>query len=124
MLQMAGEALARGMGLKPQQVALLFRVGWVLIVTTHIAYVCGLFAWFGWSAAPFASAADMAEIQKSMRVTARISLQQEIRSQVAAWCALPSGPPREAIYQRIESLRIELKQVEPNAEIPPLKCDQ
>jgi hypothetical protein len=113
--------LATAMGLTKENVALLLRVGWVVLVSAHIAYVCGLLALVGLTGQPFARASDLAEIQRNLRVSARINLQAEIRAQGEAFCSL-TGKSRDVVGERIEKLRLELKSIEPNADIPVIIC--
>jgi hypothetical protein len=121
MLPQAGAALVKGMGLTSRNVSLLIRVGWVIAMSVHAAYVCGLLAVIGLTGQPFARASDLAEIQRNLRVSARINLQAEIRAQGEAFCSL-TGHSRDVVGERIEKLRIELKSIEPNAEIPVIVC--
>jgi hypothetical protein len=116
-------ALGAAMGLTKENVSLFLRVGWVIIVSSHIAYVCGWLAFVGLTVGqPFARAADIQEIQRTMRVSARISLQTEIRAQARAYCVLTDEQARDVVRERIERLRLELLEIEPKAEIPIVIC--
>lgn len=110
MFNVVQEALEKGMGLKVEHQRVLIRVGWVLIVTGHIAWVCGWLVSIG-LAAPFARAGDVDELKKASLVTARIQLQVEIREQTKAYCTLPEGAPREYVLRRIDDLRAELYEI-------------
>ena len=47
------EAIIKGLNLSTSQVSFLVKAGWVIIVTVHVAWVCGAFAFMG-VASPFA----------------------------------------------------------------------
>ncbi len=110
MLDKAGTALVVGMGLKPTHVKVLIRVGWVSIVSIHIAWVCGWLGFVG-LATPFARAADVQDIQKTLRVSAEIQLQSELRAQKNMWCKNTDEKTRETIMHRIDELRRNLREI-------------
>lgn len=110
MLDKAGDALVEGMGLKKPQVRLLIRVGWVLLVSGHIAWVCGWLVLFGLRV-PFANAADVDELKANARLTLQLQLQQELRVQKNAWCSVADEKVRDGIMIRIDQLRNNLREV-------------
>lgn len=109
-MPIAGDALVTGMGLKPQQIKLLIRVGWVLGVSFHMAWVCGWLVAFG-LASPFARAGDVEQLQKAARVSARLNLQTELRIQIRVWCTHGDDEVKRAAYGNIQRLRIDLEDI-------------
>ena len=110
MLEQAMRALVAGMGLQPRHIKLLLRVGWVLIVSIHIAWVCGWLVGIG-AAAPFARASDVSELKDNSKLMLTLQLQQELRAQKSAWCQIPDENVRTAIMNRIDQLRQNLRTV-------------
>lgn len=110
MLSQLSQALETGMGLRREHQRVLIRTGWVLIVSGHIAWACGWLASFG-LAAPFARAADVDKLLRAAEVNARISMQQEIRVQVRAYCQTTDEEVRLLTLKRIDELRTELWEI-------------
>ena len=106
----AWSALEKGMGLRREHQRLLIRVGWVLGVSFHIAWVCGLTAFMGLGT-PFARASDVDKLMRAAEVNARISMQQELRVQVRLWCTTPDQEVRDIAYRRIDELRHDLREI-------------
>lgn len=102
--------MSLGLGLKPHHWKVLIRVGWVVFVSFHIAWVCGWLVTFG-LLSPFARAADVSEIQKTLRVSAEIQVQAELRIQKSLWCNNTDERVRNAIMQRIDELRRNLREI-------------
>jgi hypothetical protein len=110
-------ALERGMGLKEGQSKLLIRVGWIIIVSVHIAWVCGWLVTFG-LASPFVRAAEIAavngeisDIKAYQRLTLTLQLQGELRAQKSAWCVVQDSISRVSIMNRIDFLRQQLRDI-------------
>lgn len=103
-------ALETGMGLKREHQRVLIRVGWVLGVSFHIAWVCGLTAVVGLST-PFARAGDVEKLMRAAEVNARISMQQELRVQTRLWCTTQDPEIRSVAYRRIDELRHDLFEI-------------
>lgn len=110
MLSNAFDALVVGMGLKPPHIRFLTRVTWVVLVSGHIAWVCGYLITFGF-AAPFARASDVEELKNAAKVSARINMQTEIRVQTRLWCTNTDPEIRASAYQNIQRLRIDLEKI-------------
>lgn len=106
----AGKAMALGMGLKSNHLRVLIRVGWVLLVSGHIAWVCGWLVSVGLTG-PFARASDMAQVQRTLAVSARIQIQQELREQKRLWCSVENEQSRSLIMRRIDELRGNLREI-------------
>jgi hypothetical protein len=66
------DLVSEGFGLNRQQRGLLIRVGWVIIVTTYMAWTLGLMAFMGVSS-PFATAGDLKEMERRMQDTIKQS---------------------------------------------------
>jgi len=109
-LDHGAKALSLGLGLKQHHWKILIRVGWVLLVSGHIAWVCGWFAVVGLST-PFAKASDMQAVQKMLAVSTRISLQQELRMQKQAYCRVDDYQVKASIMRRIDELRDQLREI-------------
>lgn len=103
-------ALVVGMGLTPRHVKLLIRIGWVLLVSMHIAWVCGWLAAAG-LASPFAQASDVAELKANSKLMLTLQLQQELRSQKTVWCQITDENVRVSVMNRIDQLRQNLREV-------------
>lgn len=106
----AEKALSVGLGLKPAHWRILIRVGWVLIVSLHIAHVRGWLIVVG-IASPYASASDVDKLLRASEVNARISMQQELRVQVRLWCTTPDAEIRSSALHRIDELRNDLRDI-------------
>lgn len=92
--------------LNKSQMRLVFRIGWVLLVTFHILWICGWLAFMGLEA-PYAHASDMAALQRSVQVTEKITLSQEIRSEMVVRCRTKDQDAKDSISRYIESLQNE-----------------
>jgi len=99
-------ALSMAFGLKPQQQRLIVRIGWVSLVSVHIAWVCGWLAAIGLHA-PFAYAGDVEKLQRTVNLSAQLNLAQEIRSQTVAKCRSQDQQVKEALARYIETLQQE-----------------
>lgn len=109
--------LGEGFGLTPDQRRLLIRTLWVLMVSTHILWVCGFMAIVGFPS-PFAKASDVERIQQSADISARISLAQEIRAYSASRCRADDREPFDKIIDR---LQIEYERIT-GARYPEPRC--
>ncbi len=103
------DLLARGMGLRPQDLAMIIRVGWVIIVSAHMLWVCGLLAWAGIDI-PFARASDFSKLEQGVAVSARLQLGKEIRGQMLARCVANSATI-DSIEQYIDRLQGEYESI-------------
>lgn len=122
MFDAAQKALEEGMGLKREHQRMLIRVGWVLIVSGHIAWVCGFLASIG-LLAPFARAGDVEKLLRASEVNARISMQSELRVQIRAWCVATDDEIRALALRRIDELRSDLLEIA-NMRTPEPRCDR
>jgi hypothetical protein len=117
----AGEVLSEGFGLNPKQRQLIIRVLWVLAVSAHMAYVCGIFAFMGIGVAPFARSEDVEGMKRASVVNARIQIIQEMRVQKNAWCKIQDDQTRDSILRYLVRLQGELKEI--TGEIEPVQPD-
>lgn len=104
------KVLEVGLGLKRDHLRVIVRVGWVLFVSGHVAWVCGVLAGVG-LASPFASAADVDKLLRAAQVNARISMQTELRVQVRAWCIAQDQEIKQLAWRRIDELRNDLLEI-------------
>jgi len=111
MFKEAGEVASEGFGLTPKQRQLIIRVLWVLAVSLHISYVCGLLALAGIGAAPFARAEDVDDLKKANAVTARIQIIQELRVQKRSYCLISDERTKDSIMRYMLRLQGELKEI-------------
>jgi hypothetical protein len=121
MFKEAGEAVSEGFGLTPKQRQLIIRVLWVLAVSAHMAYVCGIFAFMGIGVAPFARSEDVEGMKRASVVNARIQIIQEMRVQKNAWCKIADDATRDSILRYLVRLQGELKEI--TGEIEPVQPD-
>jgi len=113
--------LSDGFGLSIAQRQLLIRVLWVLGVSTHIAWVCGFLGVVG-LAPPFARAERVDRLEQSAQIAARISLQQEYRVQVRAYC-LVDEPAKDGVLRTIDRIRADYSTVTEGKEsLPEPRC--
>lgn len=89
---------------------ILLQFCWVVIVSGLLGYILGALTIFG-IAAPFAKAADMEALQRTVLVSARINIAQEIRVQVRAWCAVSDQSVKDAIARTLDTLQDEYQRV-------------
>ncbi len=106
----AGEALEKGIGFKRSAWPILIRVAWVAFVTGHVLWVCGFLTALG-LASPFAKASDVEKLLRAQEISARISMQQELRVQIRAWCIAQDPEIRQVAWDRIDQLRSELLEI-------------
>ncbi|HEY6225413.1 MAG TPA: hypothetical protein VIW26_16640 [Gemmatimonadales bacterium] len=105
----AFSALTLGFNLNRRQQALLLRVGWVLIVTTHILWACGWLGVIGLIG--FARADELSKLQTTVSASARVTLSQEIRAQNRVRCASPDQAVKDSITRYIDSLQAEYEKI-------------
>lgn len=113
--------LFEALSLDLKQRGLIMRVSWITFVTVHIFWVCGWLTVFG-VISPFADAADLAELQRTAAVSARLSLAQEIRTQLLAKCLVTDPRVKESLAVTIDKLQIEYSQYA-GTRYPEPKCD-
>ena len=113
--------LSLGMGLSRSQLALVVRVGWVLMVSTHILWACGLLTSIG-LAAPFARADDVEGLKRTAEISVRLQLTNEIRVQTRIWCDAKEPSQRATIEQSLDRLREEYRQVTKGEQPPEYRC--
>lgn len=116
-------ALITGFGLDRKEVQLLVRVGWVVFVSTSLAYIFGVLAWLG-VAAPYARAAEVSDIQQTVNLSARINLAQEIRLQVRGLCSVTDQNARDSIQRSIDNLQAAYSRLNNNNSYPEPGCPQ
>lgn len=107
----AGEVVSEGFGLTAKQRQLIIRVLWVLAVTAHMAYVCGILAFAGIGSAPFARAEDVEGMKKANAVTARIQIIQEMRVQKRSYCQISDERTKDSIMRYMLRLQDELRDI-------------
>lgn len=110
MLNTAGQGLAEGLKLTKRDRSVLWRAGWVILVSLHMLWVWGLLGWAGF-AVPFARAAEVQELQKSARISTQIQIQAEIREQGYIYCSSTDDRTRTAASRRIDELRTNLREI-------------
>lgn len=108
------DLLTEGFKLNLNQRGLLIRVGWVMLMSIHVAWICGFLTAFG-LAPPFAAAADLQPITKrveSIESLLRQSLMQskarDVRDLVTKLCD-PKTLDRDRLYAEKDRLQIEYK---------------
>lgn len=105
----AFSALSLGFNLTRSQKSLLLRIGWVILVTTHIAWACG---WLGvLGLIGFAKADELKELRQTVQASARVTLSQEIRAQATIRCRVTDQYAKDSITRYIDSLQIEYERI-------------
>jgi hypothetical protein len=120
-MQRAFGLLAEGFGLTRDQQQLILRVLWVIAVSGHIAWVCGFLAFAGLQS-PFARASELEKVAQAAKVSARISLQQELRAQTRLACSLSDPGQRATVERTIDKLREEYRAVTGGESYPETIC--
>lgn len=113
--------LSLGMGLDRRQQQIILRTLWVLIVTTHILWVCGLLVPVGLSA-PFARADTVEELTRTASISARLQLTTELRVQTIYWCAAKDPTQKQGFEQTIDRLHEEYRRVTKGESPPTFRC--
>lgn len=106
----AFSALSAGFGLSRRQQALILRILWVILVSFHIAWVCGFTTFLGF-VPPFAKADDVTELRRITAASARVTLSKEIRDQSRIRCSATDQAIADAITRYIDSLQIEYERI-------------
>lgn len=106
----AFSALSSGFQLNRRQQALIIRVLWVIAVSFHIAWVCGLTTFLGFTP-PFAKADDVTELKRITSASARVTLSKEIREQSRIRCSATDQAIIDAITRYIDSLQNEYERI-------------
>lgn len=81
-----------------------------MLVSTHIAWVCGWLVYFGLST-PFARASDVDELKATATLSLQIQLQQELRTYKAAWCSGTTESDKVVFMRKIDELRANLRKI-------------
>lgn len=115
------DLVSEGFGLSKAQRQLLLRVLWVLGVTTCLAYILGALTIIGISA-PYAKAAEVEQLQRTVEVSARIQLAQEIRLQVRIRCTITDQQSRDSLQRAIDSLQDEYARITKGQRYPEPIC--
>lgn len=102
------DLLSEAFGLNQPQRRLILRVGWVVFVTGHIAWVCGFLAPLG-IASPFANAKDVAQVVLVQRQLQVELLEQRIFDQRIRHCRAVDAGNDEAVRFYAEALRSLLR---------------
>ena len=111
--------LAKGMELTKRNQGLVIRVLWVVTVSTLLLWICGFVSFF--ANPPYAKAGDVQQVQRDVaqlqhtaNVTAKINLTRELRDQYSARCELrlskdaaKNASAIEAISHYIDTLLTE-----------------
>lgn len=121
MFKEAGEVASEGFGLTPKQRQLIIRVLWVMAVTLHASYVCGILAFVGIGSAPFARAEDVEAMKRASIVNTRIQIIQELRVQKRSYCQIQDDRTKDSIFRYMIRLQGELKEI--TGEIEPVTQD-
>jgi hypothetical protein len=114
------DLIAEGFGLTRDQRRLLIRIAWVLGVSGHIAWVCGFLSIIG-LASPFARADRVEKLERSAQISARISLAQEYRVQVRAYCVVDERY-KEGVLIIIERIRSDYTEITNGQTLPEPRC--
>lgn len=114
------DLLSEAFGLNKGHRQMLLRIGWVLVVSTHIAWACGWLVTFGLIG--FARAADVEQLQRTVEISARIQLAQEIRLQVRARCTLTDQQMRDSVQRAIDNLQNEYARITAGQRYPEPSC--
>lgn len=101
--------LTTAFGLNAKQQRLVVQIGWVVIVTTHIAWACGWLAMLG--LAGFVKADDFRELQQTTITSARVTISKEIREQAVIRCRVTDPVVAESITRYIEGLQSEYERI-------------
>jgi hypothetical protein len=106
------QLLTEGFKLNVDQRGLLIRVGWVLMVSGHIAWACGLLAFVGFSS-PFVRAENLAQVEQKLngldeivRQSLAQSKAKDVRDQLSIICT-KNGLERDKAQVEKERLQIE-----------------
>lgn len=121
MFREAAEVGSEGFGLTKKQRQLIIRVMWVVAVSLHGAYVCGILAFVGIGKAPFARAEDVESLKRASTVQARIQILQEMRDQKRSYCQISDERTRDSIMRYMIRLQGELREI--TGEIEPVNDD-
>lgn len=117
----AFSALVAGFGLNPRQQSLVIRIAWVVAVSTHIAWACGLLTFIGLSG--FAKADDVQKLQQTLAASARVTLSQEIRAQARVRCTTTDQAVVDSLTRYIDNLQSEYERVA-GQRFPEPPCEQ
>ena len=96
-------ALTLGFNLNRRQQALLLRVGWVLLVTTHIAWACGALTFIG--LVGFARSNEVQDLKQAVEASAKVTISQEIRAQARVRCKATDQAIVDSITRYIDNLQ-------------------
>jgi hypothetical protein len=121
MFKEASDVASEGFGLTPKQRQLVIRVLWVLAVSLHISYVCGLLALAGIGTAPFARAEDVDKLKRVNAISARIQIIQELRVQKRSYCLVSDDRTRDSIMRYMLRLQSELQEI--TGQVEPVNDD-
>jgi hypothetical protein len=108
----AGEGiglLTTAFGLSKRQQRLILQIGWIVIVTTHIAWACGWLASLG--LVGFVKADDFREVQQTVETSARVTISREIREQAMIRCRVSDPVVAESITRYIDGLQAEYERI-------------
>lgn len=95
------DLLQKGTGLKANQIKLLIRTGWVLFVTGHMLWVCGLLASVGLTS-PFAQAAEAETIKSSVNEIKVQLLEQSLMDARLRHCKAETPDSKQYYYDRLQ----------------------
>jgi hypothetical protein len=121
------QALETGLGLKREHQKAIIQTLWVLAVSGHIAWVCGLLVTFGMGS-PFVRAEDLKKVTEDLARVSRsiekgniVSMQQEVRTQTRIYCQNTDEEIRTYALKRIDELRNELWEIS-QIRVPETQC--
>ncbi len=100
-LELFFELMGKGLGLTAHQIKLLIRTGWVLLVTGHMLWVCGLLGFLNLTS-PFAAAAETENVKSSVaRIQVQL-LEQELFDARLRQCKAETPDSRQYYYERLQ----------------------
>lgn len=135
------ETLSEGMGLNKERRAFLLRALWVIIVSGHIAWVCGFLGALG-LATPFATAGDMetkyrevsakqdvaaaqtARIEELLQKQLQRSKSTEIREVLLQICVATTSSEKARLLDKKEGLQTEYAEISKGVRYPEPPCEQ
>lgn len=104
-------------GFTDKQLAATVTLLWRLLVTFHIAWVCGFLISFGFNP-PFVAAEDMKEVDSKMqklatatRLTTKLALLREIRIQKTLLCTLTDPKLVDGVRYTLDRLREDYREL-------------
>lgn len=116
------EFLLKTLGITREQQALLIRTAWVVFVSAHVAWVCGLLAFAGLDS-PFARADALKEMQQTVTQDRIDRLDKEILDLRGKQCKATTDEAKSLYGSRMKELADKFEALSHReARIP--RCDE